>query len=82
MLLSMTGYGRISHPYGDKTINVEVRSLNSKYTDIRLRLPQNYREKESDLRRVLAERLERGKIDFAMDGPDPDPGNGRKWCEP
>ena len=63
----MTGYGRISHPYGDKTINVEVRSLNSKYTDIRLRLPQNYREKESDLRRVLAERLERGKIDFAMD---------------
>lgn len=67
MLLSMTGYGRISHPYGDKTINVEVRSLNSKYTDIRLRLPQNYREKESDLRRVLAERLERGKIDFAMD---------------
>lgn len=67
MLLSMTGYGRVSHPYGDKTINVEVRSLNSKYTDIRLRLPQNYREKESDLRRVLAERLERGKIDFAMD---------------
>lgn len=63
----MTGYGRVSHPYGDKTINVEVRSLNSKYTDIRLRLPQNYREKESDLRRVLAERLERGKIDFAMD---------------
>ena len=67
MLLSMTGYGRVSHTYGDKTINVEIRSLNSKYTDLRVKLPQNYREKESDLRRIIADRVERGKIDLTVD---------------
>ena len=74
----MTGYGRVSHPYGDKTINVEVRSLNSKYTDVRLRLPQNYREKEAELRRVLIEKLERGKIDFMLEitSPNGDDGYG------
>ncbi|MCB0570594.1 MAG: YicC family protein [Phaeodactylibacter sp.] len=63
----MTGYGRVAHAFGEKTINVELRSLNSKFTDIRLKIPQNYKEKESDLRRILAERVERGKIDFSLD---------------
>lgn len=63
----MTGYGRVAHAFGEKTINVEIRSLNSKFTDIRLKMPQNYKEKESDLRRILAERVERGKIDLSID---------------
>ena len=63
----MTGYGRVAHSFGEKSINVEIRSLNSKFTDIRLKMPQNYKEKESDLRRILAERVERGKIDLALD---------------
>ncbi len=63
----MTGYGRVSHAFGDKAINVEIRSLNSKYTDVRIKLPQNYREKESDVRRLIAERVERGKIDLAIE---------------
>ena len=63
----MTGYGRVSHTFGDKTISVEIRSLNSKFTDIRIRLPQNYREKESDVRRIIAERVDRGKVDLAID---------------
>ena len=67
MLLSMTGYGRVSHTFGDKTISVEMRSLNSKFTDIRIRLPQNYREKESDVRRIIADRVDRGKVDLAID---------------
>jgi uncharacterized protein (TIGR00255 family) len=67
MLLSMTGYGRVSRNYQDKTIIVEIRSLNSKFTDLRLKAPQHYKEKEPEIRRVLTERLERGKIDFTLE---------------
>jgi uncharacterized protein (TIGR00255 family) len=67
MLLSMTGYGRESLPFKDKTITVEIRSLNSKFTDMRLKIPQNYKEKETELRRVVMERVERGKIDMMIE---------------
>jgi uncharacterized protein (TIGR00255 family) len=63
----MTGYGRVSRNYRDKTIIVEIRSLNSKFTDLRLKAPQHYKEKEPDIRKILTERLERGKIDFALE---------------
>lgn len=63
----MTGYGRVSRNYQDKTIIVEIRSLNSKFTDLRLKAPQHYKEKEPEIRRVLTERLERGKIDFTLE---------------
>jgi uncharacterized protein (TIGR00255 family) len=71
MLLSMTGYGRASQSYKDKVISAEIRSLNSKYTDIRLKLPQNYREKEADLRKLITDQAERGKIDFSLDITSP-----------
>lgn len=67
MLLSMTGYGRVAQPFQEKVITVEVRSLNSKFTDVKLKIPQNYREKETDLRRIVMERIERGKIDLALE---------------
>lgn len=67
MLLSMTGYGRESQPYQDKNISVEIRSLNSKFTDIKMRVPQKYKDRENDLRRLLSERAERGKIEFALE---------------
>lgn len=63
----MTGYGRVSRNYLDKTIIVEIRSLNSKFTDLRLKAPQHYKEKEPDIRKILTERLERGKIDFSLE---------------
>ena len=63
----MTGYGRVSRNYRDKNIIVEIRSLNSKFTDLRLKAPQHYKEKEPDIRKVLTERLERGKIDFTLE---------------
>lgn len=63
----MTGYGRVSRNYRDKTIIVEIRSLNSKFTDLRLKAPQHYKEKEPDIRKILTERLERGKIDFTLE---------------
>ena len=66
MLLSMTGYGRATRPFGDKTVTIEVRALNSKMTDIRFKMPYNYKEKEIDLRRILTEQAERGKIDVSI----------------
>jgi uncharacterized protein (TIGR00255 family) len=63
----MTGYGRATGHFGDKTISVEVRALNSKMTDLKLRLPGDYREKEVELRKIITDHAERGKIDFNLD---------------
>lgn len=63
----MTGYGRASKPFGNKTITVEVRSLNSKFTDMRVRAPQYFKEKETELRRLLAESAERGKLEMNVE---------------
>lgn len=67
MLLSMTGYGRASNTFDSKTITVEVRSLNSKFTDMRLKVPANFREKEHHLRKIVTERAERGKVDLVVE---------------
>ena len=67
MLLSMTGYGRAVNTYQEKTITVEIRSLNSKFTDLRIKSPQNYRDKESIIRKVVTTRTQRGKIDITID---------------
>lgn len=67
MLLSMTGYGRASRTLGNKTISVELRSLNSKYTDLRLRAPQNLRERELEIRRLVTDFAQRGKLEMSVD---------------
>lgn len=67
MLYSMTGYGRVQKPFRDKIIAAEIRSLNSKYSDLRLKIPQHYREKEGDLRRLITDGTHRGKIDFSLE---------------
>ncbi|GAB4494413.1 MAG: YicC family protein [Saprospiraceae bacterium] len=67
MLLSMTGYGRASGSFGEKTITVEVRALNSKTTDLKIRLPGDYKEKELELRKLVTDHAERGKIDVIVD---------------
>jgi len=67
MLLSMTGFGRGTNTLGEKTITIEVRSLNSKFTDIRFKCPSGYREKEPELRRLITKRAERGKLDVSID---------------
>ena len=66
MMLSMTGYGQGSGTYLEKKITIELRSLNSKFTDLRFKMPQNYKEKEHDLRRIISKRAERGKIDVSI----------------
>ncbi|MBL7806474.1 MAG: YicC family protein, partial [Saprospiraceae bacterium] len=67
MLLSMTGYGRASGSFGDKTLTVEVRALNAKVTDVKLRLPGDYKEKEIELRKLVTDHAERGKIDVLLE---------------
>ncbi len=66
MLQSMTGYGKATVSYADKTITAELRSLNSKQLDLNVRAPGLYREKELDMRSILSERLGRGKVDLAI----------------
>ena len=66
MILSMTGYGKAVVAYKEKKINVEVKSLNSKSLDLSARIAPLYREKEMDIRRLLAQKLERGKVDFSL----------------
>ena len=67
MLLSMTGFGRVKSSWKNKTIIVEIRSLNSKIFDLRTKTPQNYRNKEADIRKILSEKFERGKIDLVLE---------------
>src|SRR4051812_34347467 len=64
MIKSMTGFGKASLDTGEKTITVEIRSLNSKGADISLRIPSALRNYELDLRNELSKQLERGKIDL------------------
>lgn len=66
MILSMTGYGKAVVTYKEKKINVEVKSLNSKSLDLSARIAPLYREKEMEIRRLLAQKLERGKVDFSL----------------
>jgi uncharacterized protein (TIGR00255 family) len=62
----MTGYGKASATFGDKKINAEIKSLNSKALDLSTRIAPLYREKEMDIRNLIAKTLERGKVDFSL----------------
>ena len=66
MIHSMTGYGKATAECTDKKVTVEIRSLNSKNLDINTRIPLLYREKELEIRKLLSERLQRGKVDFSI----------------
>ena len=66
MIQSMTGYGKADATYNGKKIHVEVKSLNSKALDLSTRLAPLYREKEMELRKLIQEQLERGKVEFNL----------------
>ena len=66
MIQSMTGYGKTVVAYKGKKINVEVKSLNSKQLDLTTRIAPLYREKEMEVRQMVAEVLIRGKVDFSI----------------
>ena len=62
----MTGYGKAVVVYKDKKINAEIKSLNSKQLDLQTRIAPIYREKEMAIRQLIAQSVERGKVDFSL----------------
>lgn len=66
MIQSMTGYGKAVAECSDKKITIEIRSLNSRSLDLNTRLPFLYKEKELEIRKLLSEKLQRGKVDFSI----------------
>ena len=66
MIQSMTGYGNAVVAYKEKKIHVEIKSLNSKALDLNTRIAPLYREKEMEIRQMIAESLIRGKVDFCV----------------
>lgn len=66
MIQSMTGYGKATATFGEKKINVEIKSLNSKVMDLSTRIAPLYREKEMEIRTLITKMLERGKVDFSI----------------
>lgn len=66
MIKSMTGFGKVDFNSHAKNIIVEIRSLNSKQLDLNTRIAPLFRDKENEIRALLAQRLERGKVDFSI----------------
>ena len=66
MIQSMTGFGKSLLQLPSKKITVEIKSLNSKSLDLNARIPGQYREKELQLRNLIANSLTRGKVDFSL----------------
>lgn len=66
MIKSMTGYGKAESILPDKKLTIEVRALNSKQLDTNARLPSLYKEKELEIRKLIANTLERGKVECSF----------------
>lgn len=67
MLKSMTGFGQASARIGDASLLVEVKALNSKFLDLSLRLPKVFSEKELEVRNIITEKMERGKVSVSVE---------------
>lgn len=75
MLHSMTGFGSARATFNQKSITVEIRSVNSKLTELRFKLPQNYREKEFEIKKILSDDVSRGKVEFSLTIQDSEDSN-------
>jgi len=66
MIKSMTGYGIASFDSGSTKYTVEIKSLNSKFLELSLRLPKSFTEKEFQLRNECSKQIERGKVNLSF----------------
>ena len=66
MIQSMTGYGKAELNLKNANFTIEVRSLNSKQIDANVKMSSIYRDKEIGLRKLLSEKLQRGKIELSI----------------
>lgn len=74
----MTGYGRATQTLAGKTYTVEIRSLNSKQNDLRMRSSQQLHKYEMELRRLVLDIVKRGKLEISVDITDDSGGNALK----
>ncbi|MBT8195488.1 MAG: YicC family protein [Bacteroidia bacterium] len=65
MIKSMTGYGKASGEVNGNRVSIEIKSLNSKFLECNVRLPQAYRSKEMDIRNLISTELSRGKVELS-----------------
>jgi len=66
MIKSMTGFGKVTAELPSKKVTVEIKALNSKQLDLSTRIPVAYKEKEMEIRSLLLQSLERGKVEFGI----------------
>ncbi len=66
MIKSMTGFGKAECECQNRKIVIEIKTLNSKQLDINARIPNGYREKEVEIRNLISNKLQRGKVDFQL----------------
>ena len=66
MITSMTGFGRGEASANGISVTVELKSVNSRYLDISLRLPQSIQERELDIKEMLQQHVERGKVNVSI----------------
>lgn len=64
MIQSMTGFGKVTAELPSKKVTIEIKALNSKQLDLSTRIPSIYKEKEMEIRSLLLQTLERGKVEF------------------
>ncbi len=66
MIKSMTGFGKSECELTDKRVSIEIKALNSKQFDMQARIPNVFREKELDIRTLMSNKLERGKVEMII----------------
>jgi len=66
MTKSMTGFAAVEGPAGEHQVSWELRSVNHRFLDISLRLPEEFKRLEQDCRKMIRERLGRGKLDVSL----------------
>lgn len=64
---SMTGYGQARYEDENYSISVEVKTLNSKFLDVGVRMPKSFNDKEILVRNLISEKLERGKVSLILE---------------
>lgn len=66
MLQSMTGFGKSNALFDSRKVSIEIRTLNSKGLDLNMKVPPIYKEAEPFLRKLISNKLNRGKIEFSL----------------
>src|ERR1700712_4305465 len=66
MIKSMTGYGLATYDSGSTKYTVEIKSLNSKFLELTLRIPRSFSDKEFQLRNDCSKQIERGKVSLSI----------------